>query len=138
MRYGKPIKNKKRIDPRYFLNEQAEEEFGTILDLVSGGYVEPRPPVAVIPSPSTPEEVETAKAAKRQERLKQLSIEPGQPGYIKLTTPEQKEEKRQELKRLWAAEKEYKRKKEERDLRLRQRKILDSHRMHRYKPGVSW
>ena len=24
MRYGKPIKNKKRIDPRYFINEEQE------------------------------------------------------------------------------------------------------------------
>ena len=36
MRYGKPIKNTKRRDPRYFLNENLNEEFGgTVSDRIA-------------------------------------------------------------------------------------------------------
>ena len=32
MRYGKPIKNKRRVNPRYFLNEEANPEVEKLID----------------------------------------------------------------------------------------------------------
>ena len=37
MRYGKPIKNKKRIDPRYFLNEEAAAEEAQVYVIEKSG-----------------------------------------------------------------------------------------------------
>ena len=40
MRYGKPIKNKKHADPRYFLHEKQEKELNEFLGSVVGAGVE--------------------------------------------------------------------------------------------------